>query len=158
MLSYRSPFDRHEEDVERKDSTAISEGAKRGLLLFRSLECGSCHGGFNFSDSTRSTDDPSPPAAFHNTGQYNITGTDGSPGNYPRFNQGVFEISGNPADKGRMRAPDKVGDGANNPNKDSRAHSFSLSAAEKADLIEFLNSLTDTEFTTDPRLADPFTP
>lgn len=195
LLSYRSPFDRFAQEGENPNSTALSASAKRGLVLFRSLECGHCHGGFNFSDSTRSAGNPAVPV-FHNTGLYNITHTDGSTNNYPRFNQGVFETSGNAADKGKMRAPTlrnialtapynhdgssaslsevldnyarggrfvsnpvaNFGDGANNTNKDARAHSFPLSASEKNDLIEFLNSLTDNAFVHDPKLADPFAP
>lgn len=32
---------------------------------------------------------------------------------------------------------------------------FSLTADQRADLIEFLKSLTDTELLSDPRLSDP---
>lgn len=50
-----------------------------------------------------------------------------------------------------------AGDGRANPFKDSFVKGFSLSPQEKADLIAFLNSLSDTEFTTTPRLSDPWT-
>ncbi len=191
LLSYRAPFDR----FEAGDGSALSEAAKRGLELFESdrLECTACHGGFNFSDSTRVSGAEQP--VFHNTGLYNITNSDGSMNNYPPRNQGVFEITRSVGDKGRMRAPSlrnialtapynhdgsvaslselldnyahggrlvsnptQFGDGRSNVIKDGEIHGFSLTAAEKADLIAFLESLTDMAFTTDPALADPFAP
>ncbi|HEX4975818.1 MAG TPA: di-heme enzyme, partial [Pseudomonadales bacterium] len=49
-----------------------------------------------------------------------------------------------------------AGDGRANPFKDSFVKGFSLNPQEKADLIAFLNSLTDTEFTTTPRFSNPW--
>lgn len=49
-----------------------------------------------------------------------------------------------------------AGDGSKNPNKSSFVSGFRLSAAEKADLIAFLLSLTDKEFIKDPRFSDPW--
>ncbi len=49
-----------------------------------------------------------------------------------------------------------AGDGAQNPFKSDLITPFQLTAQEKQDLIEFLNSLTDWEFLCDPRFRDPF--
>jgi cytochrome c peroxidase len=49
-----------------------------------------------------------------------------------------------------------AGVGRNNPNKAPSVVGFSLSDSEKKDLIAFLESLTDREFLTDPRLSDPW--
>lgn len=49
------------------------------------------------------------------------------------------------------------GDGSKNPYKSELIVGFDLTADEKADVIEFLNSLTDEGFLTDPRFADPWT-
>lgn len=49
-----------------------------------------------------------------------------------------------------------VGDGRGNPNKDPLVRPFTLTAEEKADLIAFLESLTDTAFIQDPRFANPW--
>lgn len=75
----------------------------RGLNLFfgERGECHHCHGSSNFDDQfvhakTREID-----PLFHNTGLYN---TDGS-GAYPYPNRGVFELSADPNDMGRFRAP-----------------------------------------------------
>lgn len=49
-----------------------------------------------------------------------------------------------------------AGVGRNNPLKSSFVPGFALTAEERADLIAFLNALTDKAFTTDPRFADPW--
>lgn len=49
-----------------------------------------------------------------------------------------------------------AGDGATHPNKSFFVRQFDLSSDEKADVVAFLRSLTDEEFLTDPRFADPF--
>ena len=189
LLSYRAPFDRYTAG----DTAAMSESAVRGMTLFNSdrLECNQCHGGFNFSDSTRVQGNEAP--VFHNTGLYNIIGLSGGD-NYPQDNQGLFDFTGNPGDKGRMRAPTlrnialtapynhdgstptladvidnyarggrlvttpltRAGDGRFNSVKDGEIHGFTLTEQEKADLLAFLDSLTDTAFTTDERFSDPF--
>ncbi|MFN7938245.1 MAG: di-heme enzyme [Bryobacteraceae bacterium] len=50
------------------------------------------------------------------------------------------------------------GVGFDNPNKSEFIKSFELTAGEKADLLAFLRSLTDTKWIADPRLSDPFRP
>jgi cytochrome c peroxidase len=49
-----------------------------------------------------------------------------------------------------------AGDGRLNPYKSPLIRPLGLSAQDKADLIAFLKTLTDTRFLTDPRHADPF--
>lgn len=49
-----------------------------------------------------------------------------------------------------------AGDGRTSPLRDPRLRGFSLTAGEKADLIAFLESLTDLEFLKDPRHANPW--
>lgn len=50
----------------------------------------------------------------------------------------------------------KTGVGKDNPLKDSRVRGSTLSAVERADLLEFLDSLTNAEFLTDPAFSDPW--
>lgn len=191
LLSYRAPFDR----FVAGDDTALSDSARRGRGLFNSdrLECNQCHGGFNFSDSTRVSGHENP--VFHNTGLYNILlSADGVGDNYPAGNQGVFDFTGDPGDRGFMRAPtlrnialtapynhdgstatlsdvldnyarggrrvtmppERAGDGRTNNLRDGELHGFTLTEQEKADLLAFLDSLTDEAFVTDPALSDPF--
>lgn len=49
-----------------------------------------------------------------------------------------------------------AGDGRQNPNKSSLVAQINLSAQDKADLVAFLKTLTDEEFLTNPKLANPF--
>ena len=49
-----------------------------------------------------------------------------------------------------------AGDGRANPYKDPLISGIALSARDRADLVAFLKSLTDTSVTSNPRFADPF--
>lgn len=100
LLSFKSPYDLYK--YEGKEE-AISASAKRGETLFfgERLECYHCHGGFNFTDSISHKKLPFPEKGFHNTGLYNIDGK----GGYPKENQGLYEVTGNPEDMGKFRAP-----------------------------------------------------
>jgi len=48
-----------------------------------------------------------------------------------------------------------AGDGRDNPHKSGFVREFSLSEQDKADLLAFLEALTDESALTDPRFADP---
>lgn len=100
LISFNSPYDRYRYGGEAK---AISEAAKRGERLFTSerLECFHCHGGINFSDSIKHERLAFSEIAFHNTGLYNLDAR----GSYPPDNTGVYEITNEPNDMGRFKAP-----------------------------------------------------
>ena len=100
LVSFDSPYDRYRYGGDR---TAISESAKRGEALFNSerLECFHCHGGLNFSDSARHERSGFTEVAFHNTGLYNIDGN----GAYPASATGLADVTLEPGDMGRFRAP-----------------------------------------------------
>jgi cytochrome c peroxidase len=49
-----------------------------------------------------------------------------------------------------------AGDGADNPNKSSLINGFAMTEQEKADLVAFLNALTDESLITNPAHSDPF--
>lgn len=51
-----------------------------------------------------------------------------------------------------------AGVGADSPLKSVFLHGFELTAEERADVLEFLRSLTDPELARDPRFSDPFVP
>jgi cytochrome c peroxidase len=51
-----------------------------------------------------------------------------------------------------------AGKGSTSPLLDNLIRGFELSAEERHDVLEFLKSFTDTEFLTDPRHSDPWTP
>jgi cytochrome c peroxidase len=188
LLSGNSPYDHYRTLLE---FDAISPAAHRGEDLFFSdtTQCSHCHAGFNFTTTVDYVGKGLLAIEFHNTGLYN---TDAK-GGYPSANTGVHEISHEPADMGRFKAPtlrniavtapymhdgsiptlegvvahyeaggrtiadgpDK-GVGARSPLKSAFVKGFTLTADDRADLIAFLESLTDRGFLSDPRFADPW--
>ena len=101
ILSMRSPYDRYRYEG---DTNAISASAKRGELFFfsgRKGACAQCHGGWNFSGGIRYEARPDIPAAFFNTGLYNVAGEF----SYPEPNTGVHEFTKRSQDVGKFRAP-----------------------------------------------------
>jgi cytochrome c peroxidase len=63
------------------------------------------------------------------------------------------------ADGGRnITEGENAGDGRANPYQSGFVSGFTVSDQEVADLVAFLESLTDESFITDPRFSDPFTP
>jgi cytochrome c peroxidase len=190
MITGRSPYDAY---VYEGQEDALSEAALRGMALFFSerLECHHCHGGFNFSTATNYAGKPFVELAFANIGLYNLD----AEGAYPPGNQGLWEFTGAPGDKGKFRAPSLrnvavtapymhdgsiatledvirhyesagrniesgpyAGDGRENPNKSGFLIGFTLTDEERADLLAFLESLTDESFLTDPRFSNPWPP
>jgi len=144
LISGNSPYDRYL----LGEKTAISESARRGMKLFfsDSLACSSCHSGFLFTDF-----------GFHNLGL---------PANE---DPGRFLLTSKPADRGRFRTPSlrnaalsapymhngsirtlnevirfyEAG-GGESENKSEQIRPFRLSDDERADVLAFLNSLTDS--------------
>lgn len=64
-----------------------------------------------------------------------------------------YERGGTRIDSGPL-----AGDGRDSPNKSDFITGFLISRQGKADVVEFLCSLTDDEFLTTPRFSDPFAP
>jgi cytochrome c peroxidase len=171
LISGRSPFDRYVFDDER---TALSASQKRGMALFFSVRigCSQCHSGFNFAGPVIYEGHNKESALFANNGLYDVDGR----GSYPARDRGLIDITHQAADMGKFRVPtlrnvaltapymhdgslatlEAVIDhyargGHGKPPQDSRVRPLPLSPAERADLVAFLNSLTDREFVDDPR-------
>jgi cytochrome c peroxidase len=178
IISARSPYDRYHYGG---DDNAVSEAAKQGEKLFfnQHLSCFRCHGGFDFSDATRSAANPGRRVEFHNTGLYNEPGLL----SYPAPNTGIYEYTNAPGDVGKFKTPTLrniavtapyMHDGSiatlegvldhyaaggrahDNPNKDPLIGGFELSAQDKKNLIAFLETLTDDAVLHDTRFANPW--
>jgi cytochrome c peroxidase len=177
IISMRSPYDRYRWGG---DSSAISDSAKRGALIFSSSErggCFQCHGGWNFSairfDGGHDREDPGGPLdGFFNTGVSSFLPP----------NRGLYERTLRPEDIGKFRAPTlrnvavtapymhdgsiatlegvvdhyAAGGRLSHPNKSRILRPFTLSENDKRDLIEFLKSLTDEDLLHDTRWSDPW--
>jgi cytochrome c peroxidase len=166
ITSFRSPYDRYRWGGERD---AISPAAKRGEALFfgERLECYHCHGGPTFTDTLAHAWLPQPERGFHDTG---VAATGG-----------IGEQTGDPTRRGAFRTPSLrnvaltapyMHDGSlptldavirhyergglrRGPHTSPLLRGFRLTARERADLVAFLDSLTDPHLLTDPRWAPP---
>jgi cytochrome c peroxidase len=190
LLSGRSPYDLYRTSA---DPRALSPAAMRGEEIFYSerTECFHCHGGFNFTETSDYVGKGFAEIEFHNTGLYNL----GDDGAYPPQNTGVHDVTNDPEDMGRYKAPSlrnialtapymhdgsiatlpevirhyeaggrtiadgpHKGVGARNPRKSEFVKGFTLTDQERADLVAFLESLTDHAFISDPRFSNPWLP
>ena len=175
LLSAGSPLDRY---LYRDERSALGPAALRGMTLFFSdrLACAGCHAGFNLSGPTVHDGAATVRPTFHNTGLYDIDGR----GAYPSVDRGLIDQTRLPADMGRFRAPTLrniavtapymhdgsiptleaavthyASGGLPSRFKSPRLKGFTLPAAETADLVAFLNALTDREFLTNPAFGPP---
>jgi cytochrome c peroxidase len=151
IISARSPYDRYHYGG---DDAAVSDAAKRGEILFFSqkLVCFRCHGGFDFSDSTESEGRTRREVPLHNDG----VGT----GKFKTPSLRNVALTAPYMHDGSMPTLESVLDnyaagGHDNPDKDPLIGGFALPPGGRADLIEFLRTLTDEAVTHDPRFANP---
>jgi cytochrome c peroxidase len=100
LISGRSPYDRYHFD---RDDAAISSAAKRGEQLFfrQPLSCGRCHKGFTLSGAAEFEGRREREPEFHNIGLYNLAGIF----SYPEADSGLYDVTKNPGDVGRFKAP-----------------------------------------------------
>lgn len=98
IISARSKYDRV-----RAGKAKLTASERRGADLFlgEGAECHHCHGSFIFNDQITYDGAPIEQPKFHNTGQYNLDGQ----GAYPEGNRGLFELTADPADMGKFKAP-----------------------------------------------------
>jgi cytochrome c peroxidase len=153
LISGNSAFDRY---VFRGEHAALSEPAKRGLGLFYSkrLGCANCHGGFNFTGTWTERDRPVAPAAFARDGRAGpavrvptlrnvaLTAPYMHDGRYATLEEVIRHYERDGA--GMAEEPQDPSSPASRPVR--RLTAFRLNARERADLVAFLNALTDDEF------------
>ena len=179
LVSFSSPFDHY---AYGGQDDALSEQQIQGMNLFFSerMECFHCHGGVNFTQSSKHAYQQLDLRPFHNTGLYNEDGK----GAYPESDQGLYAVSFNKEDMGKFRAPTLRnivvsapymhdgsvatlaevidiyaaggrGEGVTNPHKSPFIKGFSMTDEERDALIAFLQSLTDQQFLHNPGFASP---
>lgn len=179
LVSGDSPLDRY---LYRDDKSAMSPAALRGMKMFFStrLRCAECHGSFNLSGpvafADAKPDQKQVEPLFHNTGLYDVDGK----GSYPSTDRGLFDQTKRASDMGRFRAPTLrniavtapymhdgsvptleaavahySSGGKRSPYRSDRVRGFSMTDSERADLVLFLESLTDRAFLSNPAFARP---
>ena len=147
LISGDSPFDHY---VFGGDSRALSPAAKRGMALFFSarIGCAGCHSGFNFSGNWRDAEGETGRASFANDGTSrrpirvptlrNLAFT------APYMHDGRFATLATVLD--HYVRVGKRPDSRHGGSRDPRLRSFTLTAQERAELIAFLESLSDPSF------------
>ncbi|MBK6729502.1 MAG: cytochrome-c peroxidase [Bacteroidetes bacterium] len=150
LISGNSLFDKY---FYQNNSSALDDSQIRGMQLFFSddLNCSKCHSEFNFTNYS-----------FENNGLYEDYGAD----------SGRARITHNAIDADKFKVPtlrnveltapfmhdgsiatlqDVIehynSGGANHPNKNPLIKPLELSSEQKSDLLHFLMSLTDNDFT-----------
>ncbi|MCW5925195.1 MAG: c-type cytochrome [Saprospiraceae bacterium] len=153
FISGQSRYDQY---FFQKKNAALTATEKRGMDLFFSekTDCSQCHTGFNITNY-----------AFENNGLY---------ADYP--DPGRFRLTELESDRARFKVPTLrnaaltapyMHDGSlptleavvehynsggqPHPNKSTLIRPLALTATEKADLVAFLNSLTDEAFISNPK-------
>ena len=142
LISGGSPFDRY---VFGGEHEALSPEAKRGMALFFSPRagCAGCHSGFNFSGNWRDTQGATGRASFASNG------TSAAAMRVPSLRN--LALTAPYMHDGRFATLDAVLEHysairARAPAADRRLPRDAFTAAERAELLSFLGSLTDESF------------
>lgn len=140
LISGHSPYDRL---VYGDDSNALSPSAWRGMRLFftKRAGCSECHQGFNFSGESR--------YAGHSQTKPVLVRNGVTEGAFRVPTLRNVELTAPYMHDGSIATIDEVIE------RYVIARKLSLDANDRADLAEFLRSLTDREFVADSRFAAP---
>jgi cytochrome c peroxidase len=138
LFSVDAPFDR----FQAGEKTALNESAQRGLKLFGSkARCGECHSGVNFSD-----EDFHVLGVGHDEGRGKLTGKKEEVGALKTPTLRDLKRTGPYMHDGSHQTLAEVLDyydrgGDPVPNLDKKMTKLNLTAAEKTDLLAFLDAL-----------------
>jgi cytochrome c peroxidase len=184
LLSFDSAYDRYRYGGQKQAIGAAARRGEE-LFFGEKLECYHCHGGFNFTDNLKHARLPFPEVGFHNTGLYNEDGRGAYPATSPgiveftgeprdvgRFRTPTLRniaVTAPYMHDGSVATLHEVlrahyaragrsvqqGRGAN-PLRSGFISGFQISDAEIADLVAFLESLTDERFLSDPAHGNPW--
>jgi cytochrome c peroxidase len=144
LISGRSAFDRYVYD---DDLSALSESAKRGMALFYSRRsgCADCHFGFDFSGELNFVGHVASITARSVPSLRNVALTS------PYMHDGRFATLGEVID-------DYDRGGTLSGRADLKRRHLGLRQQDKADLLAFLNSLSDPQFISNPQFRAPPAP
>jgi cytochrome c peroxidase len=156
LVSGNSPYDRYLAG----DTEALSEAAVRGEALFNGErgECFHCHAGFNFSNNAFRNNgiEPDDP----DEGRREITLKDSDLGKFKVPTLRNIAVSAPYMHDGSLETLEEViatyvQGGRGHPNTDPTIVALDLDAADQADLLAFLEALTDQDFLENPAFSDP---
>lgn len=150
LVSGDAPYD----DWSRGDETAMTESAKRGMVLFfDQYNCGTCHSGFDFTSYERVNNGSH--VTYDDPGLMNLTQNQQDRGKFKVLTLRNVEVTAPYMHDGSFPTLSDVIDnysagGSGHANQDPRVAPFTINAQEKSDLIEFLHALTDPSFLNNP--------
>lgn len=150
LISDNSPYDQYL----RGNKKALSKSQKRGMkIFFDKLYCSECHNGPNFSNDGLANNGLY--EVYKDTGRMRLTEKE--------IDRAIFkvpflrniEVTAPYMHDGSFSSLEEVIDhyasgGKSHPNKSPIIQPFELSIQEKEDLVNFLKSLTDQDFLTNP--------
>ncbi|KAB2808104.1 cytochrome-c peroxidase [Phaeocystidibacter luteus] len=152
MISGGSRYDKYLQG----QTSALSASEKRGMELFFSnrTDCSSCHSGIFFTNNDYENNGLY--EAYTDEGRMRLTNDSADLGRFRVATLRNVEVTGPYMHNGSLPSLESViehynSGGENHPNKSALIRPLALSASEKADLIDFLRSLTDHEFIADER-------
>ena len=147
IVSGNSPYDK----FNAGNRVAISESARRGLDLFMSdrLKCSKCHAGENFTDEKFQNNGAGIESENPDMGRYLQTGNEEDKGKFKTPTLRDIGRSSPYMHDGSLKALADVVDfydqgGIPHDNLSEYIKPLNLSEIEKADLVQFLRSLTGT--------------
>lgn len=172
LISNQSKYDAY-----IKGDAILSPAEERGRQLFfaefdpffnqKGGECFHCHGGFNFTNDEYMNNGLDEESGFTDLGRFMVTHDDSDKAKFKVPSLRNIELTAPYMHDGRFATLEEVINHYNTGVKSSSTtdpllfHSMEpgglqLTSEEKADLIAFLKTLTDTSISTDPRFSDPF--
>jgi cytochrome c peroxidase len=184
LLSFDSPYDRYRYGGQPNAIGAAAKRGE-DLFFGERLECYHCHGGFTFTDNLKHARTPFAETGFHNTGLYNEDGKGRYPAASPGIveftadarDAGRFRT---PSLRNVAVTAPYMHDGSiatlaevlrthyaragraaqtpqgRNPLRSELIAGFDISEAEAADVVAFLEALTDERFLRNPAHGDPW--
>lgn len=157
LLSGNSPFDQW---FFQSKNTAMTAAAKRGYDLFQSerLSCSKCHEGFLFTNQQVANNGLY--EVYPDSGRMRLTGLESDRAMFKIPSLRNVAVTAPYMHDGSLPTLESVigyydSGGQAHPNKSPLVHPLGLTVGEKADLIAFLNSLTDHEFLNNPAYRAP---
>lgn len=152
FISGNSDYDRYENHA---DNSAMTSSEIRGMELFNSTKtnCSSCHGGFNFTNY--SFENNGLYEVYEDEGRYRVTGLESDRALFKVPSLRNIELTAPYMHDGSINTLEEVVEhyvsgGENHLNKNPIIEPIDLSIQEKNDLINFLKTLTDDSFVSNP--------
>ena len=171
MVSFDSRYDKW-----KRGEITLTESEERGRKLFftekdvlngvKGAECFHCHNGFDFTDHKYTSNGLDYDSEFKDLGRYNVTGIEIDKARFKTPTLRNIELTPPYMHDGRFKTLEEVIEHYNigvkfsstlDPMMTNVAQlGLELTEEDKADLINFLKTLTDQKFTTNPNFQSPF--